>query len=294
MATDAETVDLPSRRERFVSVVSQLRNNRNAVIGIALLVPIVVAIVAAPVLAPYDPTAQHTNDRFEAPSSEYLLGTDQYGRDLLSRTLFGGQTSLLLGVAGASLAVMIGTPIGLSAGYFGGRTDELLMRGMDVLMSIPPLILALLMVIALSPNIWNIVIAVGIVFSPGVSRVVRSRTLSVKQSEFVKAAQARGEPSHYTIFREIFPNTLDIILIEGSIRIGYGILLGTSLSFLGMGTQPPAADWGYMISVSRGYLWSTPYYLLWPTIALGLTILGFNLLGDGLRDVLDPKMQEEK
>jgi peptide/nickel transport system permease protein len=292
MATGT-ALELPTRRERLWRFLVRVRASRSAMLGLGMLVPIVLASVLSPWISPYDPTAIEPTNQYAAPSVDHLFGTDHYGRDLLSRTLVGGRSSLLVGVAATALTLLLGVPIGIVAGYFGGRVDEVLMRIMDVFLGIPALILALLMVVALSPSLWNVALAVGIVSTPSMARIIRSRTLSIKENEFVEAAEARGESSVYVLFWEILPNTVDVVVIEGSIRVGFAILLATSLSFLGMGTQPPAADWGYMISVAREHIGNTPYYLLWPSIALSLTIVGFNLLGEGLRDVLDPQLAEE-
>ncbi|ELZ24631.1 peptide ABC transporter permease [Haloterrigena salina JCM 13891] len=188
----------------------------------------------------------------------------------------------------------MGVPIGVFSGYIGGRVDELIMRLMDTLMSIPSLLLALLIVAMMGPGLFNAVIAIATVYTPRIARVVRSSTLSVKQEEFIRAAEARGESRLYICFREILPNISSPVIVEGSIRVGFAILTGASLSFLGLGTQPPTPDWGYMISTAYDHLWSTIWYWLWPSVWLGATILGFNLLGDGLRDVLDPRVEESK
>jgi peptide/nickel transport system permease protein len=243
--------------------------------------------VFAPWITPHDPTATDPVNSLQGPSSEYLFGTDHVGRDLLSRVMLGGRISIALGVSAVTLALVLGVPTGLSAGYLGGDVDEFLMRAMDVLMSFPSLLLALLLIVALGAGVANAALAIGIVYAPRVARVVRSSTLSVKNEEFVMAAEARGESNLYVMFKEILPNVLAPIVVEGSIRVGFAILIGASLSFLGLGAQPPTPAWGVMIAESRSYIYQTPYYLLWPSLALGLTVMGFNLLGDGLRDALD-------
>lgn len=263
-------------------------------IGLVLLVPLIVASLVGPYFTPHDPTETHLMDKFEGPSAEYPMGTDHLGRDLLSRVMIGGRTSLFLGVSATMLGLLLGIPIGLGAGYAGGRIDEAIMRLMDALMSFPSLLLALLILTTLSSSIWNAILAIGIVYAPRLARVVRGSTLSVKEEEFVQAAKARGESHTYIMFGEILPNIWSPIIVEGSIRIGFAILVGTSLSFLGLGAQPPYPDWGYMIAQARNHLWSTPWFLIWPSLALGATVIGFNLFGDGLRDVIDPQVGGEQ
>lgn len=292
MTTKQQTseIEVDSYRERLTSFSRKLLSNRNAALGLILLVPIFAMSVFAPVITPHDPTATNSADQFEGPSAEYLLGTDNFGRDLLSRVMIGGRTTLYLGLTAVSLALALGVPVGLAAGYLGGRTDEMLMRMMDILMSIPSLLLALLIVSILSATITNAVLAIGIVYAPRIARIVRGSTLSVKNEAFVTAAEARGESDLYIMFGEILPNIVSPIIVEASIRIGFAIIIGTSLSFLGLGTQPPQADWGFMIAQARTYVFNTVWFLLWPSLLLGATVLGFNLLGDGLRDVLDPRV----
>lgn len=295
MTTQDQTeIELADRRERVVAFAKALASNRSALIGLALLVPVVAMSVFAPVIVPHDPTETHVSDRFEGPSQEYLLGTDNYGRDLLSRIMMGGRTTLFLGTASIGIALLVGVPTGLLAGYFGGTTDEALMRFMDILLSFPALLLALLIVSMLSSSVTNAVLAIGVVYAPRIARVVRGSTLSVKNEEFVKAAEARGESDLYVMFGEILPNIVSPIVVEASIRVGFAIIIGTSLSFLGLGAQPPQADWGYMVAQARNFIYNTPWFLLWPSLTLTATVLGFNLLGDGLRDIFDPKIQGEK
>lgn len=277
---------------RGVELLKDIIKNRKGAIGLVILIPILTASILAPVLAPFDPTAIHAADRFAEPSSTYLLGTDTYGRDILSRVLYGGRSTLMLGVIATMLGLLAGVPIGILSGYIGGRVDEVIMRLMDGMLSIPSLLLALLVVAMLGSSIWNAILAIAIVFTPRLARITRSSTLSIKNEEFVKAAEARGESLPYIAFREILPNAMPAIVVEGSIRIGFGILIGTSLSFLGLGAQPPEPDWGYMIAKAINQMSESPWSMLWPSLALGLTIMGFNLLGDGLRDVLDPEVEE--
>ncbi|QIB74344.1 ABC transporter permease [Halogeometricum borinquense] len=295
MATDdhnsrAITVSTPLSN-RVLTTASALLSTKKGLLSVVILAPILVFSFAAPVLAPYDPTATHIIDKFAAPGGEYLLGTDDYGRDLLSRVLYGGRSSIIIGLSSTALGLLFGVPLGIFSGYLGGRFDEVVMRLMDTLFSFPSLLLALLVVTGLGSGLVNTILAIGVVFTPGIARITRSSTLSVINEEYITAAEARGEPLFRIAFREILPNVSSAILVEASIRIGFGILIGTSLSFLGLGTQPPFPDWGYMISSSRSHLHDSIWFMLWPGLALGLTIMGFNLLGDALRDVIDPEGQ---
>jgi peptide/nickel transport system permease protein len=255
-------------------------------IGSLILAFVILVSMLGPLVSPRAATEQHILDRLQGPGLKYLFGTDQYGRDLLSRTFLGGRTSLILGVGAVTLGLLLGIPIGLFTGYFRGRTDEIIMRFMDTLLSFPSLLMALLIITALGASLSHAMLAIGIANCPGISRIVRSATLSVRNEEFVLAAEARGESHLYIMFSEIFPNILPPTIIEGTIRIGFAMLIGASLSFLGLGVQPPQADWGLMIRDSREYLFLSPWPLIFPGAALGITIIGFNLFGDGLRDAV--------
>jgi peptide/nickel transport system permease protein len=279
--------------------VGELVSNPSALVGTIIIVLTLTAAIAGPAITSHDPTESNTQQRFAGPSlldsdnSEYFLGTDNYGRDLITGTLLGGRSSLLLGISSAGLGLLIGVPLGLIAGYSGGKIDEIIMRLMDSLMSFPSLLLALLILTTLSSSIWNAIIAVGIAYFPRIARVVRSATISVKNEQYVTAAEARGESSVSIMFKEILPNITSPIVVEGTIRIGFAMLIGSSLSFLGLGAQPPTPDWGYMVAQARVYTYSSMWFLLWPALALGITVTGFNLLGDGLRDILDPQTTSE-
>jgi peptide/nickel transport system permease protein len=272
--------------------------NPSLVIGGTIAVFMLTLSLVGPAFTAFGPAELNPVDRLEPPSalsesnSEYLLGTDQLGRDLLTRTLVGGRISLFLGVSSALLGLLVGVPLGMTSGYVGGTVDEVVMRLLDALMSFPALLLALLILTSLSPSSFNAVVAVAIAFVPRISRMIRSSTLSIAKEEYVKAAEARGESALYIIFREILPNVWSVIMVEGTIRIGYAILIISSLSFLGLGPQPPTPEWGVMVSQARNHTSESIWYLLWPSLALATSITGFNMLGDGLRDLLDPKTMD--
>ncbi len=263
--------------------------NPKVTIGLAIIAPTIVLSIIGSEFTSHGPLETNPADRLQGPSGQYLLGTDHLGRDILSRIFLGARTTLLIGFGSTALAVLLGVPIGLIAGYFKGTTDEILMRIMDIVMSIPTLLLGLLILVALSSSTTNLIMAIGIVFTPRLARVTRSVTLSESKQSYVLAAKARGESHLYIMFREILPNVTSPIVIESSTRVGYAIMVGASLSFLGLGSGPPYPDWGYMVSVAREHMYSSPWILLWPCLALLLVIMATNILGDGLKDALDEK-----
>lgn len=272
-------------------LLKRLISNRKVVIALSILIPMVVAVALGKIIAPYDPLTPHPTYRFDDLGGKFLLGTDHMGRDLLSRVIIGGQKSLIIGFGATGVSLLAGVPIGLFTGYVKGRSDELLMRLMDIMMSIPVLLLGILLVVAFGSNLLNVLLAIGIVFTPRIARVARSATLSESEEPYVLSAKARGESMPHILFREILPNVTAPIVVEGSVRVGYAIVIGASLSFLGLGAGPPHPSWGYMISQARLYMYQSPWYILWPSIALVATIMSMNLLGDGLRDVLDPRTE---
>jgi peptide/nickel transport system permease protein len=288
MATDTSS-QTESGRSPIPPIVWRLLSNRRVAIGLVFLVPMFIMAVLGETIAPHDPTSTNVQMRYDSPGGKFPLGTDHLGRDLLSRIIVGARTTLLIGFGSIALALAGGVPIGLAAGYTKGRTDELLMRLMDIIISIPTLLLGLLVLAVLSSNVINVTLAIGIVYAPRIARVTRSATLSASEESYVMAAQARGESNMHILFREILPNVTSPIVVEGSVRVGYAIMIGTALSFLGLGTGPPTPDWGFMIAEARDHIFQTPWFLVWPSLALLLTVMATNLIGDGLRDVLDPK-----
>jgi len=249
-------------------------------IGLPLVMLFVVLALVGPWLAPYSPTQFHLDHVLEAPSGQFWFGTDQYGRDILSRVMAGAQSIILISTAGALLGIVLGTLVGMGK---GGKTDEVVMRIMDGLMSFPSLLMALLVLTSLSANAVNVILTIGIVFIAPVSRVMRSVTLSLKTLEFVQSARLRGEPQWYIIFREMLPNAFPTLIVEASIRLSYAILLASSLGFLGLGVQPPSPDWGLMLSESRKFIADSPWAVLFPAAAIALLVIGVNLLTDGIK-----------
>jgi len=263
-----------------------MRRSPALAVGGAILALVLVLGLVAPWITPYPTTEQHMLERLKAPGTRFVLGTDQYGRDLLSRTLVGARPALVLGLGAVALGLALGVPIGLLAGYVGGRLDDLVMRLMDAMLAFPSLLLALLIITALGASLSHALLAIGVANAPGVARIVRSATLALREAEFVLAARARGERHVYVMFGEIFPNVLAPVIVESTVRVGFAILAGASLSFLGLGVQPPTSDWGLMIREARHYVFLSPWPLLVPGAALAVTIVAFNLFGDGLRDRL--------
>jgi peptide/nickel transport system permease protein len=263
-------------------------------IGAGLLAVLIVAALGASWLAPFPSDEMHIRSRLSAPSLTYLAGTDEYGRDVFSRTLFGSQLSLFLGFTATLVSLALGVPIGLVAGYYRGWLDELIMRGLDVMMSFPPLMLVLLILAVTPPNLLKTALAIGILFVPSVARVTRSVTLDLMTGEFIVAAHARGEHAFYILARELLPNAWPAIVVEGSLRVAFAVLLGATLSFLGFGVQPPAADWGLMISNARAFVEAAPWIAIAPGLAMALTVIAVSLVGDSLREHLDPRFDARR
>jgi len=260
-------------------------------VGAALVALFVVVTVAAPVLAPYDPVAADFGSVLSPPERAHLLGTDDIGRDILSRVLHGSRISLQAGLFTVAVALTIGLPLGMAAGFFGGRVDAVIMRAIEVILSFPTLVLALGITAILGPRLSHALFAIGIVFVPHFARLIRGQVLTVKEHDFVTAARALGGSDVRLIVRHVLPNCLAPLLVQSSFSVSFAILTEAALSFLGLGTQPPTPSWGIMLAQGRGYLEQAPWLGAFPGLAIFLTVLGFNLLGDGIRDALDPRLK---
>lgn len=266
------------------------RWNKKGLVGLVLLLILGLTALLAPYLAPYDPTEMHPLDRFSGPSPAYLLGTDFYGRDILSRVMFGLRTSLYIAFLSVTLAVLLGASLGILAGYFP-RLDNGVMRVMDVMFAFPVLLLAITIVAILGPGEFSTILAIGIVYVPIFSRVARGPTLAVREETYVEAARALGASHPRLILRHILPNIAVPLFVQATVELAAAILFESSLSFLGLGTQPPQPSLGRMISEGRDYLEISPWSTIFPGVALALLVLGFNLLGDGLQEVLNPQLR---
>jgi peptide/nickel transport system permease protein len=267
---------------------------RKLVVGGIIILILAILAALAPWIAPYRFDEMSLLKRLKPPSMAHWFGTDEFGRDVLSRTLMGARLSLLMGIGATLISLVIGVPLGLLAGYRRGRFDELLMRAMDVLLSFPPIMLGLLILAVTQPALWKAIIAIGIVYVPPIVRITRSVTLDLANEEFIQAAHVRGDTTRYILFSEILPNAWPPIAVEASLRITFAILLGAALSFVGMGAQPPSSDWGLMVSEARPFVDSAPWIALAPGLAMCFTVIGINLLGDGLREALDPRMRSQR
>jgi peptide/nickel transport system permease protein len=281
-----ETLDTPAPPLR-----PAWRRSPLTVIGLALIAILALIAVSAPLLAPADPLTQVLSARLDPPSAEHWLGTDQLGRDVLSRMIYGARISLLIGIVVVGLAASIGTFVGVVAGYAGGWLDESLMRLTDVFFAFPALILAMAISGALGPSLTNAMIAIAVVSWPVYARLVRGQVLSLREREFVESARGLGASAERIVWQHILPNTLAPLLVQASFDMGGAILSAAGLSFIGFGTQPPTAEWGVMISEGRNYIATHSWLSLFPGLAILLTVAAFNLIGDGLRDALDPRLR---
>jgi peptide/nickel transport system permease protein len=281
-----------TRRGSLETTLHLARRKPLGAVSALILLAMVVAAVAAPLISPYDPLAQDSAAQARAPSAAHVMGTDHLGRDVLSRVIYGARVSLWVGLVSVGLGLVAGTTLGLVSGYFKGRTDLIIQRVMDVILAFPTLVLAMALMAILGTSLTNVMLAVGIVMTPSVSRLVRSVVLSLREHPFVESARCLGAGHGRIILRHILPNTLSTIIVWVTVSLGSAILIEASLSFLGLGTQPPSPSWGNMLAgQSRQYFETAPWMALFPGLALSLTVLAFNLLGDALRDVLDPRLR---
>jgi peptide/nickel transport system permease protein len=281
----------PSRSESGMFWRAFARN-RLAVIGAVIVLVILGLGILAPALAPHDPDRPHLPDKLSPPSSQYLLGTDQFGRDILSRIIFGARVSLLVGAGGTVAAFVLGCLCGGLAGYYGKWVDEGIMRLIDVIMAFPYIVLAIALVVLVGPGMTNLILVIGILRVPQFARLLRSSVISIKEQEFVVAAEAVGQRSFRILFRHVLPNALGPVIVLASLNIATAISSESALSFLGIGIQPPQSSWGTMIADGRRYVLNAPWIATFPGLVLSLTILGYNLVGDGLRDALDPRTRK--
>lgn len=267
----------------------KLKKNAVGVLGLVLVLMIVFASLAAPVLAPYAPTKMYLSHRMEAPSSAFVLGTDNFGRDVLSRILYGYRVSLLIAIASVAISLIVGTAIGLVAGYYGGLSDAILMRVMDILLAMPIILLAIAVIAILGTGLYPVIAAIAIGYIPNFARLIRGSVLSLRNEQFVEAARACGSSDVRIIIKHILPNMVSPILVQLTLNLSTAIIVESALSFLGLGTQPPMPSLGQMLSESRNFMQLSPWTAVFSGGAIFVAVMGFNVLGDGLRDILDPK-----
>jgi len=269
----------------------RLVKRRAAMIGLAVVVFFILLAAAAPLVAPYDPLATSWATVRKAPSAAHLFGTDEIGRDVLARIIWGSRASLLAGLVSVMLALAVGVPIGLVSGYVGGALDGTVMRIIDAMLAIPFLILAIALAAFLGPSLTNAMIAIGITQMPIFARLTRGQVLSVKHEDYVEAARAVGNPQYRIVLRHIFPNIVPPLLVQATLATAAAIIAEASLSFLGLGQQPPNPSWGSMLNVAKNFMAQAPWMAIWPGLAIFSLVLSLNLFGDGLRDALDPRRE---
>jgi peptide/nickel transport system permease protein len=284
-------MSVPAARPRRAGLPTLALRSRKTVVGGSVLLAVIVAAVLAPWLAPYPVTEMHPTAKLAPPGGAFILGADFYGRDTLSRILFGYRTSLLVAGASVVFALTLGGALGVVAGYFGGTWETAIMRGMDILFAFPVLLLAITIVVILGPGTLTTILAIGIVYVPIFARIARGPTLVVKEQAYIEAAYALGQRPWRIIARHVAPNVSTPILVQATISLATAILFESALSFLGLGTQPPYPSLGLMVSEGRNYLELTPWPAVFPGTAIVLAVLGFNLLGDSLQELLDPRLR---
>ncbi len=268
------------------------KKRKVAVAGLVIVTLFLLLALTAPWIAPYDPIKQDLPNMLQSPSRAHWLGTDETGRDILSRLLYGARISMQVGLTSVGIAVVIGVPVGVIAGYFGGKIDAWLMRALDVLMAFPGILLAICLVSIMGPSLQNAMISVGIYAMPNFARLARGETMAIKNNEYIEASKALGASDFRIIYSHILINIIAPLIVLGTMSFGNAILTTSSLGYLGMGAQPPTPEWGAMLSSGRQYLLLAPHVTTIPGLVILLLVLGLNLFGDGLRDVLDPKLKE--
>jgi len=284
--------EVPPRRPRWRRVIRQMTKSKFALPGGALVLVFIILAVLAPVIAPYDPYANDLMAMLEGPSSTHWFGTDELGRDIFSRILYGARLSILEGLFSVALAMIVGVPIGMISGYAGPRIDAVIMRLIDIMLAFPGVLLAIVIVSILGPSLVNAMIAVAVYTVPIFARLARGSTLSAKEEPYIEACRAAGMGHLRILTRHIFPNIASTIWVMATLRVALAILTASSLSFLGLGAQAPSPEWGAMLATGRNYMLIAPHTVIFPGLAIVLLVLGINLFQDGLRIALDPKMAE--
>ena len=294
MSTKENTKQNNKKRSQWREVWRMLKKNKMALLGLGILVILVLLALFADVIADYDTVVikQNLANRLKGPSAEHWLGTDEFGRDIFARLIHGARVSLKVGIIAVGISIVLGGILGALAGFYGGKIDNIIMRVMDVFLAVPSILLAIGIVSALGPTILNLMVAISISSVPSYARIVRASVLSIRDQEFVEAARAIGANNARIIFRHIIPNSLAPVIVQGTLGVASAILSTAGLSYIGLGIQPPAPEWGSMLSGGRQYLRYAWWVTTFPGVAIMITILSLNLLGDGLRDALDPRLKQ--
>ena len=292
--TTTRNENVGRKRSQWAELWKNLKRNKMALFGLVILVIIVLLAIFADQIANYDQVVikQNLRMRLKPPSAQHWLGTDEFGRDIFARLVHGARVSLKVGLIAVGIAIVIGGFLGAIAGYYGGKLDNIIMRVMDIFLAVPSILLAIAIVSALGPNLLNLMIAVSISSVPRYARIVRASVLSIRDQEFIEAARAIGASDARIIFRHIIPNSLAPVIVQGTLGVANAILSTAGLSFIGLGIQPPAPEWGSMLSGGRQYLRYAWWVTTFPGVSIMITILSLNLLGDGLRDALDPRLKQ--
>lgn len=272
-------------------ILRTFRRNKTAVVGAVVAVAVVLVALLAPMISPYDPLKQNVYYRLTPPEGAHLFGTDSYGRDVFSRVIYGARVSLLVGISSVLIGIVVGTILGMVAGFLGGRVEAVIMRTVDVLMCFPDLILGLMVMAVLGPGLLKLILTIGIVMTPRFARMAYGSTLTVKQKDYVEAARAVGTPMGRVLFTHVLPNIFGELLVMATLWTGAAIRIEANLSFIGLGIPPPTPTWGNMIRTGVDYLTNAPWLSVFPGLAILITILAFNMLGDGIRDVTDPRLR---
>lgn len=288
----SETKIVYRKKSQGPEIWRRFKKNRRALVGLGILLLLVFLAVFANLVAPYDPTVQDIPIKLQGPSMAHWMGTDQYGRDILSRVIFGTRISLLVGITSTAMAVIVGGTLGSIAGYYGGKIESLIMRVTDIFLAIPAILLNIAIAAALGGGLRNMMIALGISYIPAYCRIMRSSIFSVRDQEFIEASRAAGAGDGYIILHHIVPNCLSPMIVQATLKVGAAILMCSTLSFIGVGISPPTPEWGSMIATGREYLRTAPHLTTFPGIAIMLAVFSLNLMGDGLRDALDPKLKD--
>ena len=277
---------------RIKEIWKRLSQNKLAVLGLIIILVLIVVAIFADFIAPYGFDEQNLQNAFQSPGNGHLFGTDEFGRDIFSRVVYGTRISLLIGFIAVAIAVVVGVLLGAISGFYGDKVDNIIMRLMDIILSIPQILLAIAIVAALGNGLFNLMVAVGISSIPQYARIIRASVLSIKDQEFIEAAKAAGSSDIRIIFKHIIPNCLAPIIVQASLGVALAILTAAGLSFIGLGIAPPTPEWGSMLSSGRSYIRDYSYMTMFPGLAIVVTIFALNVLGDGLRDALDPKLKK--